>query len=79
MKGTIKIHEEKSIKDSGHEKEIAEYGRTKILRDGMGRDEKDKAGRKEREQQNNLNIENVYGSGLKTALALYYRLRRSSI
>jgi len=28
--GTIKIHKEKSMKDSGHEKEIAEYGRNEI-------------------------------------------------
>jgi len=33
-----------------------------LRRDGVGRDEKDQAGRKEREQ-NNLNIENVYDLG----------------
>lgn len=62
-KGTSKIHEEKSMKDSGHEKEIASMVERNLRRDGVGRDEKDQAGRKEREQQNNLNIENVYDLG----------------
>ena len=34
-----------------------------LRRDGVGGDEKDQAGKEEREQQNNLNIENVYDLG----------------
>lgn len=34
-----------------------------LRRDGVGGDEKDQAGKKEREQQNDLNIENVYDLG----------------
>ena len=35
----------------------------KLRGDGVGGDEKDQAGKKEREQQNNLNIERVYDLG----------------
>jgi hypothetical protein len=35
----------------------------KLRGDGGGGDEKDQAGKREREQQNNLNIENVYDLG----------------
>ena len=41
------IQETKSMKDSGHEKDIAECGRTKNLgKDGVDDDEKDQAGQR---------------------------------
>jgi len=47
----------------GTKKKLRSMVERNLRRDGVGGDEKDQAGRKEREQQDNLNIENVYDLG----------------
>ena len=53
------IQETKSMKDSGHEKDIAECGRTKIWEKMVWTTTKKTKQGKGREQQNNLNRERV--------------------
>jgi hypothetical protein len=47
----------------GTKKTLQSGAERKLRRDGVDEEEKDQAGQKEREQQNNLNIESVYDLG----------------